>query len=103
MATHDPEFYEAPKFSAEYDGSQPRQRGCFFYGCVIASVLIVLMIIALALVAYLAIRTANRYLEEYTATAPRAADAMLALVRNLHRLNILATYRILETSARTGS
>jgi cyclase len=42
-------------------------------------------------------------LEEYTATAPRAADAMLALVRNLHRLNILATYRILETSARTGS
>jgi hypothetical protein len=42
-------------------------------------------------------------LEEYTAKAPRAADAMLALVQNLHRLNILATYRILETSARTGS
>jgi hypothetical protein len=27
---------------------------------------------------------------------------LLALVRNLHHLNILATYRILETSARTG-
>jgi cyclase len=38
-------------------------------------------------------------LEEYTSTAPGAAHAMLALVRNLHRLNILATYRILETSA----
>jgi hypothetical protein len=71
MATHDPEFYQAPKFSPEYDEPRSRQRGCFFYGCVIASVLIVLMIIALALVAYLAIRTANRYLEEYTATAPR--------------------------------
>jgi cyclase len=42
-------------------------------------------------------------LEEYTATARHAADSMLMLVRNLHRLNILATYRILETSGRTGS
>jgi hypothetical protein len=71
MATHDPEFYQAPKFSPEYDEPRPRQRGCFFYGCVIASVLTVLLIIALALLAYVALRTANRYLEEYTSTKPR--------------------------------
>jgi cyclase len=37
-------------------------------------------------------------IEEYTPNTPGAADAMLALVRNLHRLNILATYRLLEAS-----
>src|SRR5437763_12548060 len=71
MATHDPEFYEAPKFSPEYDEPRPRQRGCFFYGCVIASVLAVLLILALAVGGYLVYRALNRTLEEYTATAPR--------------------------------
>jgi hypothetical protein len=71
MATDDPEFYQAPKFSAEYDELRPRQRGCFFYGCVIASVLTVLLILALAVGAYLGYRVLNRYLEEYTATSPR--------------------------------
>ena len=52
MATHDPEFYESPKFSPEPDEPRPRQRGCFFYGCVIASVLTVLLIIALAVGAF---------------------------------------------------
>src|SRR3954454_8064004 len=71
MATDDPEFYQAPKFSAEYDELRPRQRGCFFYGCVIASVLTVLLILALAIGAYMVYRALNRTLEEYTATAPR--------------------------------
>jgi hypothetical protein len=71
MATHDPEFYESPKFSAEPDELRPRQRGCFFYGCVIASVMIVLLILALAVGAYLAFRAINRTLEEYTSTTPR--------------------------------
>jgi hypothetical protein len=71
MATHDPEFYESPKFSPEPDELRPRQRGCFFYGCVIVSVLIVLLILALAVGAYLAYRAINRTVEEYTATAPR--------------------------------
>ena len=71
MAIDDPEFYQAPKFSAEYDEFRPKQRGCFFYGCVIASVLAVLLIVALAAGAYLVYRALNRYLEEYTATAPR--------------------------------
>jgi hypothetical protein len=71
MATDDPEFYQAPKFSAEYDELRPRQRGCFFYGCVIASVLTVLLILVLAIGAYMVYRALNRTLEEYTATAPR--------------------------------
>ncbi len=71
MATHDPEFYESPKFSPEPDELRPRQRGCFFYGCVIASVLTVLLILALAVGAYLAYRAINKTVEEYTATAPR--------------------------------
>src|SRR5262249_36955596 len=71
MATDQPEFYQAPKFSAEYDELRPKQRGCFFYGCVIASVLTVLLILALAVGAYMVYRALNRYLEEYTSTAPR--------------------------------
>jgi hypothetical protein len=71
MATHDPEFYDAPKYSPDYDELRPKQRGCFFYGCVIASVLAVLLIIGLAGLAYLAYRTANQYLEEYTSKSPR--------------------------------
>jgi hypothetical protein len=71
MATHDPEFYDAPKFSADYDELRPKQRGCFFYGCVIASVLTVLLIIGLAGLAYLAYRTFNQYMEEYTSKTPR--------------------------------
>ncbi len=70
MASYDPEFENAPKFSPEYDDSQPRQRGCFFYGCVIASVLTVLMIIALAVLAFFATRLFSRFVEEWTSTEP---------------------------------
>ena len=45
MSTNDPEFYQAPKFTPEQYQAPPRQRGCFFYGCIIASVLAVLMAI----------------------------------------------------------
>ncbi len=71
MARYDPEFDQAPKFSPEYDESRPRQRGCFFYGCVIASVLAVLLIIALALGAYLLYRGFDRFLEQHTSRVPR--------------------------------
>ena len=70
MANHDPEFYQAPKFSPEYDNARPRQRGCFFYGCVIASVLAVLLIIALAVLAYMGMRFFSGFVEEWTSPAP---------------------------------
>jgi len=71
MATHDPEFYESPKFSPEQDEYRPKQRGCFFYGCVIASVLTVLLIIALALGAFLFYRFLSRTVEQYTSPTAR--------------------------------
>ncbi len=70
MASYDPEFDHAPKFSPEYDDSRPRQRGCFFYGCVIASVFAVLMIIALAVVAYMGMRWFSGFVNEWTSPAP---------------------------------
>src|SRR5436309_7502242 len=71
MATHDPEFYESPKFSPEMDEYRPKQRGCFFYGCVIASVLTVLLIIALAVGAFVFYRFLSRTVEQYTSPTPR--------------------------------
>ncbi len=70
MASHDPEFEHARKFSPEYDDSLPRQRGCFFYGCVIASVLAVLLIIGLAALAFVFVRWFSGFVEEWTSTVP---------------------------------
>ncbi len=70
MASYDPEFEHAPKFSPEYDDSRPRQRGCFFYGCVIASVLAVLMIIALAVLVFVSMRFFSGLVEQWTSPVP---------------------------------
>jgi len=71
MSTNDPDFYQAPKFSPEPPEAAPRQRGCFFYGCIIASILAVLMVILFAVIGFFAYRFANQLVEQYTATAPR--------------------------------
>jgi hypothetical protein len=71
MSTHDPEFYQAPKFSPEPPHELPRQRGCFFYGCIIASILAVLFVIFMAVIAFFTYRFVNKLVDEYTATAPR--------------------------------
>jgi hypothetical protein len=70
MSTRDTEFYDAPKFTPE-SYEPPRQRGCFFYGCIIASVLAVLLMVAVGLGFYFLYRALGRLVEEYTATAPR--------------------------------
>ncbi len=70
MASYDPEFYQAPKFSAEYDESRPKQRGCFFYGCVISSILAVLLLIALAVSAFFLMRFFSNFVEEWTSPTP---------------------------------
>ena len=70
MASYDPEFYEAPKAPAGYDDARPRQRGCFFYGCVIASVLTVLLIILLAVLAFIGARFFYGLVEQWTAPTP---------------------------------
>lgn len=70
MSTHDPEFYQAPKFTPEPPQAFPKQRGCFFYGCIIASILAVLFVILMAVIAYFGYRFFNKLVDEYTATAP---------------------------------
>ena len=72
MSTNDPEFYQAPKFSPEPDQpALPKQHGCFFYGCIIASILALLMVILVAIVSYLFCRFASAAIEQYTSTTPR--------------------------------
>jgi hypothetical protein len=70
MASYDPEFYEAPKSPPGYGEPQPRQRGCFFYGCVFASVFSLLLIVGLGVLTYLGVRVAYRFIDEWTSTAP---------------------------------
>jgi hypothetical protein len=70
MPTSDPEFYDAPKFSPEPYES-PRERGCFFYGCIIASVLAVLFLVAMGVLLYVLYRAVGQLVDEYTATVPR--------------------------------
>jgi hypothetical protein len=70
MSTNDPEFYQAPKFTPEQYQAPPRQRGCFFYGCIIASVLAVLMAILVGVVLFAGYRFLSGLVNDYTATAP---------------------------------
>jgi hypothetical protein len=71
MSTNDPDFYQAPKFSPESYQAAPRQHGCFFYGCIIASILAVLMVILVSVVVYLGYRFVEQSILQYTGTAPR--------------------------------
>jgi hypothetical protein len=71
MSTNDPEFYQAPKFTPEPPQALPRQRGCFFYGCIIALVLALLMAILLAIMAFFTYRFFGKLVDEYTSTVPR--------------------------------
>ena len=72
MSTNDPEFYQAPKFTPEQYQAPPRQRGCFFYGCIIASVLALLMAISHRDPRVRRLRGISGLVNEYTATAPNS-------------------------------
>jgi hypothetical protein len=71
MSTNDPEFYQAPKFTPEPPQAMPRQRGCFFYGCIIASILAVLFVILMGVITFFGYRMLSRAIDEYTSTTPR--------------------------------
>jgi hypothetical protein len=71
MSTNDPDFYQAPKFSPEQYAPPPRERGCFFYGCIIASILAVLMVILVSAVFYLGYRFLQQSIEQYTSPTRR--------------------------------
>jgi hypothetical protein len=71
MSTQDPEFYQAPKFTPEPPQALPRQRGCFFYGCIIASILALLFVILMGVIAFFGYRMLSKAIDEYTSTTPR--------------------------------
>jgi hypothetical protein len=101
MATHDPEFYESPKFSPEPDELRPKQRGCFFYGCVIASVLTVLLIIALALGAFVFYRFLSRTVEQYTSPTPRELPKVQ--ISEDHRKEVMDRFKAFREGVKDGT
>lgn len=71
MASNDPDFHGAELAGgADPGGVEPRRRGCLFYGLVTAAVLSALIMVGLALAAWVSYRTILRYLDMYTSTAP---------------------------------
>ena len=71
MATSKPDFVEAQAFSPGLPDAPPRQRGCFFYGCLISSIVALLGLIAVGILSYFVYRSVVRLVDENTATAPR--------------------------------
>jgi hypothetical protein len=70
MASANLDLSDYRKFAPPYD-EPPRQRGCLFYGCIIAGILSLLVLIAVGVGVLFVYRWFERVLEEYTATAPR--------------------------------
>jgi hypothetical protein len=70
MASSDLDLSDYRKFGPPYD-EPPRQRGCFFYGCIIAGILALLLLIALGVGFFFVYRLFEGLVEQYTATAPR--------------------------------
>lgn len=71
MATSDLDDLGKPKFDPNYF-EPPRERGCFFYGCLFAAVVAVLIMVALGALFFVSFRWAGRQIQEYTALAPVA-------------------------------
>jgi hypothetical protein len=69
MASSRTDFSDYQKIAPPYD-EPPRQRGCFFYGCIIAAVLSLLLLIAIGVIFFVLYRWLGNVVEEYTATAP---------------------------------
>jgi len=71
MAASNADFPSHQKFTPPAYAEPPRQHGCFFYGCIIASILSLLLLIAVGVLLYMGYRMLGRAIEEYTATTPR--------------------------------
>jgi hypothetical protein len=69
-ATSNIDFSDYHKIAPPYD-EPPRQRGCFFYGCIIAIVLSLLLMMAIGVIFFVLYRWLGTVVEEYTATSPR--------------------------------
>ena len=57
------------------DGSNPpKQRGCFFYGCLSLAIVGLLLIVALVVGGYFLKKTVNRWIADYTDSAPATIE-----------------------------
>jgi hypothetical protein len=70
MSTHDPEFYQAPKYTPEPPPAVRKQHGCFFYGCIIAGILALLFVILMVVLGVVAYNAFNNAVQQYTSTTP---------------------------------
>jgi hypothetical protein len=70
MASANVDLSDYRKFAPPYD-EPPRQRGCFFYGCIIAAILSLLLLIAVGIGFFFVYRWLGELVDQYTATAPR--------------------------------
>jgi hypothetical protein len=70
MASGNVDYSDYKLIAPPFD-EPPRQRGCFFYGCIIAIVLSLLLLIAVVVLIFILYRLLGSFVDEYTATAPR--------------------------------
>src|SRR4051794_11189385 len=66
---------------------EPRQRGCFFYGCLIASILAILLLVGMGILGYTAYRYFINTAKQYTDTRPTplpAVEMPAEQVKDLH-------------------
>lgn len=72
MSSYDPEFHDPAKAAPDSFDPTPKRNGCWFYGCVFVVVSMVVVLLGLAVAAFVVYRTVTQYVEDYTAVAPVA-------------------------------
>jgi len=70
MPDYDLDFQDAAKGPPQYSEPETRRKGCFFYGCAFAIAGFVIVLLGLAVGAFVLYRTWAHYVEIYTAEAP---------------------------------
>jgi hypothetical protein len=71
LASYDPDFHGArPAGAPDAVGEEPRRRGCLIYGLVAVAVVAVVVMVGLALAAWVSYRTIVRYRDMYTSASP---------------------------------
>jgi hypothetical protein len=91
MGSHDFDPVAPPMYQQQPEIIEPKKgHGCFFYGCITALVLFVLVLIAIGVAGYLGYRAITGAINEYTDTAPdklpvvtRSEDEMKDLHKKL--------------------
>ncbi|MHB1557171.1 MAG: hypothetical protein ACYC61_06810 [Isosphaeraceae bacterium] len=76
MASSKAQSFDDQEFSQSEYAEPPPQRGCLFYGCLISSILAVLLTIAVGLLFFFMYRWVSGVIDEYTATEPRTLPAV---------------------------